>query len=197
MDRRQQKTRDAIFTAFNDLLNKKKYNSITVQDIIDRANIGRSTFYSHFETKDELLKAMCTDIFNHVFSKHLDSEKTHDFSDANHGLEPTLTHVLYHLQDSKTELTGILSSESGEVFMSFLKQYLRELFSKYMDIIKVDAPDDFIINHLVGSFSEAIIWWINAKMKVKPEQVAKYFVNVIGLGCCRDCRRFSPSWLDK
>jgi len=179
MDRRQQKTRDSIFRAFSKLLETKSFNNITVQEIIDEANIGRSTFYAHFETKDELLKSMCTDIFHHVFSKDLCSEETHDFSSDNNGLQSKLTHILYHLKDSEKDISGILSSESGELFMGYFKGYLSELFGKYLSEVQADAPEEFVLNHLVGSFAEAVKWWIKSKMQYTPEEIAAYYMAVI------------------
>ena len=179
MDRRQQKTRASIFKVLSRLLEEKRYNRITVQEIIDEANIGRTTFYSHFETKDELLKAMCTDIFSHVFSEELISEKTHDFSDCKSGLEDRLTHILYHLRDSQNDITGILSCESGENFMNYFKEYLSDMFSKYLYDIKSEAPDEFVLNFLAGSFAENVRWWFNSGMKYTPKDVAKYFISMI------------------
>ena len=178
MDRRQQKTRDAIFKAFSTLLETKRYGNITVQEIIDEANIGRSTFYAHFATKDELLKAMCTDIFSHVFSDGLMSEKTHDFSGNNNGLETRLTHMLHHLKDSEKNIVGILSCESGELFLKYFKGYLAEMFSKYLNETKVDAPADFVLNYLVGSFAQTVNWWINNRMEYTPEETARYYMEV-------------------
>ena len=64
---------------------------------------------------------MCTDIFEHVFSEELGKERTHDFSARKRDLKAEITHILYHLQDSRSYIRGILSCESGEMFMRFFK----------------------------------------------------------------------------
>ena len=180
MDRRQQKTRAAIFQAFNRLLERKHFNNITVQEILDEANIGRSTFYSHFETKDALLKEMCTDIFDHIFSHELRSETSHDFSSSDHSLLEKITHLLYHLKDNKGNVRGVLSGESGELLMRFFKEYLVTMFEQYPESIKSDVPKEFALNHLVGSLAEAVKWWIGTRMEMLPEELADNYLKLIG-----------------
>ncbi|HRS65935.1 MAG TPA: TetR/AcrR family transcriptional regulator [Spirochaetia bacterium] len=181
MDRRQQKTREAIFTAFNTLLSEKKYSNITVQEIIDEANVGRSTFYSHFETKDALLKEMCTDLFDHVVSNHAESETTHDFSASDSDTDSMITHILYHLRDNRRNIVGILSGESGELFLRYFKQYLCGIFTEQLKdrVLNKDVPVSFLINHISCSFVEMIIWWIQNNMKQSPEELQQYFSAVI------------------
>lgn len=175
MDKRQQKTRKSIFEAFSLLLNKKSYNQITVQEIIDLANIGRSTFYAHFETKEELLNSMCNQIFGHIFSEVLSAEKNHDFSNGNKTLSDKLTHLLYHLKEQQTDFISLLSGESSDIFMHYFKIYLEQLFSEYELTSNLHIPKDFIINHYVSSFAEAVKWWVHENMDSEPEKVAAYY----------------------
>ncbi|ABX41742.1 transcriptional regulator, TetR family [Lachnoclostridium phytofermentans ISDg] len=179
MDRRIQKTRDSIFTAFSRLLSMKKYSQITVQDIIDEANIGRSTFYAHFETKDQLLDELCRDIFDHIFAKDLSSEQHHDFS-GNKDFEAKITHILYHLKESKHDMKSILTYESADIFWSYFKRYFEKLFADFIDSERYhNVPEEFLLNHMAGSFVELVKWWMKKDMKPEPEVVASYFIEVI------------------
>lgn len=182
MDRRQQKTRKAIFDAFLELLEQKTYAKITVQEIIDRANVGRSTFYAHFETKDSLLDELCSGIFTHVFSDQLHTEKTHDFSGQNYDLTRQITHILYHLQDHSIEVTRLLCGESGELFLNSLKTYLPDLFDAVVQVSSPDLPEAFLRNYLAGSFASTIQWWAENGMQNSPEEIAGWYAGIIEHG---------------
>lgn len=150
-----------------------------MQEIIDEADIGRSTFYSHFETKDELLKALCTDLFQHVFSEELGKEKTHDFSKVKVDAKEQITHILYHLQDSKREIKGLLSGDSGELFINYMKEYLSVAFSHYPKMGWKKIPKDYVQNYYVCSFTETVRWWICGEQSYTPEEVAAFYLRVV------------------
>lgn len=183
MDRRKIKTRQAIFSAFTKLLETKRFEKITVQEIIDEANIGRSTFYAHFETKDELLKNICEELFGHIIDSAVDKTHTHGLYSDKDAPQSVFCHLLQHLQENDNNILGLLSCESSEIFLRYFKDSLNELIQTRVMNDKPkhyqDLPQDFLINHISGSFVEMILWWLKNNKKNTPEQLDRYFRAVI------------------
>ena len=181
MDRRQKKTREAIFAAFGRLLERKSYSKITVQDIIDEADVGRSTFYAHFETKDDLLKELCRVLFGHIIGSAKDASHTHGLYLDDDKPESVFCHLLQHLQENDNNILGILKGESSDIFMRYFKDSLADLILTEfpMEPSKNALPKDFLVNHISGSFVEMVLWWIRGGMKEEPEELDRYFRAVI------------------
>src|SRR5512136_644001 len=88
-DRRSQRTQQALMEALIALLAVKHYDEISINDIIDRANVGRSTFYAHYQTKDDLLKSS--------FERVLDMLIQHiQFNEADQDLQLDTTPLFQH-----------------------------------------------------------------------------------------------------
>src|SRR5215211_4900018 len=62
-DARVRRTRDALGGALIALMQEKPFDTITVQDVLDRAHVSRSTFYSHYSDKDDLLMSDADEFF--------------------------------------------------------------------------------------------------------------------------------------
>ena len=183
MDRRQQKSRAAIFEAFGSLLSQKSYSRITVQDIIDAANVGRTTFYAHFPTKDDLLHEVCHSLFEHVFFDTPGVADTHDFSVDTGNAHAILSHILYHLRDSIIHTPGIIRGECRELFLQFFQQHLIghfETLIPYDKAEQAEIPGKYLIGHLSGSFLNLVQWWIEDEFKTTPDTLAEYYIAANG-----------------
>ena len=178
MDRRRQKTRTAIFRAFTALLDRRSYGSITVQDIIDEANIGRSTFYAHFETKDELLRQMCRELFDHIIGTALDKHDTHGLYTCTNAPHSVICHILQHLQENDNNILTLLSCESSPIFLRYFKSGMEELVRTQMlreNTPTTGLPREFLINHVAGSFVEMVQWWLEGGRVQTPQELDDYF----------------------
>lgn len=179
MDRRQRKTREAIFRAFINLLGEKEFSQITVGEIIDRADVGRATFYAHFETKDFLLKELCGELFCHIFDAMEGGESEHRHIFSCEAPESVFLHLLRHLQQNDNQILELLSGQNDELFLQYFKYNLRELVASQLSLFahrKSEAlPEDFWIDHITVTFVETVRWWVNHGMKESPEQIAEYF----------------------
>lgn len=182
MDRRQRKTREAIFNSFTRLLSKKNYNSISVQEIIDLANVGRATFYSHFETKDFLLKELCEELFDHIVNSAMGRDDSNNRYCCKFEGNSVFLHLLKHLQEDKNIL-DLLSSQNNEIFLRYFKSNLKKLIIvQYLESGKLKnskLPKDYLVNHISASFVETVEWWISHKMTETPEKISEYFLAAI------------------
>ena len=183
MDRRQKKTREAIFNAFTELLSKKHYNQITVGEIIEKADVGRATFYAHFETKDFLLKDLCEELFCHVFDATEDGEEKHRHIFSCDAPSSVILHLLQHLQKNDNRLLDLLACENNELFLRYFKENLIRLIKKRPHLFggekPRELPDDYWINHIAATFVETISWWLRNGMNESPQLLANYFYTAI------------------
>lgn len=182
MDRRQRKTREAIFNAFCELLEKKHYNQITVGEIIERADVGRATFYAHFETKDFLLKALCEELFCHVFDAAAGEEHHRHIFDCD-DKSSVFLHLVRHLQKNDRNLLDLLTCENNELFLRYFKDDLKMLVQKRPQVFSEQKPngipDEFWYHHVSATFVETVRWWIENGMKESPEALSAYFTAAI------------------
>ena len=180
MDRRQRKTREAIFKAFIELLSKKDFTQITVGEIIVRADVGRATFYAHFETKDFLLKALCEELFCHIFDAENSEQSNHQHLFDCNPPDSAFLHLFQHLQKNDNNILELLSSQNNELFLSYFKCNLLRLIISHLSLFETRKhhmlPDSFWINHIASTFVETIRWWVDNGMKESPETITAYFL---------------------
>lgn len=176
MDRRIRKTKEAIFRAFDELLSKKKASSITVGEIIEKADIGRATFYAHFETKDQLLEQMCDELFCHLFDSMTEGGEGHRHifdCDAPNGL---FLHLFGHFKKNDNHIRELLLDEQNEVFLRYFKSEMCRFIKKSLVSI-----DDYRATVITAVFIETVRWWSKNKMKHSAEEITELFLQTIGI----------------
>ena len=179
MDRRQRKTRAAIFAAFTELLSEKNIAHITVGEIIERADVGRATFYAHFETKELLLRAFCRELFDHVFEVETGRESAHSHLFDCDGEDSVFLHLFRHLAQNDHNVLVLLSGRNNELFLPYFRRCLTDLIRERAELFAhrkaPELPEDFWICHVSATFTQTLDWWLRNGAKESPEVITRYF----------------------
>jgi AcrR family transcriptional regulator len=180
LDRRTLKTRQAIHEALFSLMQEKKYNKITIQDIIDRANVGRSTFYSHYTTKDELLLSSV----EHILEMLNQYVKSYVDNNAERLDLIPVAGIFEHIKENSRIITGLMKGEGAELFFEKVQSYWNSNIEEYLRL-KIPAgkepkvPVEILANHISSTLINLLIWWLNSRMSYTPLQMNQYFQELI------------------
>jgi AcrR family transcriptional regulator len=169
-DRRSQRTRQALGDALVELMMEKGYDAISVKDIINRANVGRSTFYAHYKDKDELLVSQLDRVVD-MLSHHISQENSNG-----NPYFPSLG-LFQHVQE-QWKLYRILAWGSGvDLLTKHLQKYLNGKIEQRLLASgqAFEVPVPIIANFLSGSFLSLIKWWLDNKMMYSPEQINEIY----------------------
>ena len=176
-DRRIERTRQLLLQALFPLVQEKGFDAVTVQDIIDRANVGRSTFYLHFVDKEDLLvQAM------DPFSADLRERQRKALRDggASEQRAFAFSHELFsHADGHRDVFRTVVGNRSALILQRHFQRMQSDLVREE---VKAMAPTDVsgaLLEAVVQSIASALYgllaWWIDGKRRMTVDEVNDLF----------------------
>jgi AcrR family transcriptional regulator len=176
-DRRVRKTHRVLRDALDALIHEKSYDTIAVQEILDRANVGRSTFYTHYRGKDELLASGIHDMVNTVGSTE------HAYSAGRHERILSFSRpILEHLERHRRDGDGRMGTRGRAILHEHLRKVLTESIAddleRDLDSHRKTAgnvPSDLLAQYLASTFVLVLSWWVESRSPLSPAAVDELF----------------------
>ena len=175
VDRRVRRTRELLRSALITMILEKGYEHVTVQDIIDRADVGRSTFYAHFRDKEDLLVFGLEEL-----RTAFQPEPQGDGGDVKRRTaSPTLA-VFEHFAAHREVWKAMAGKRGAEVFTRSFHRFLSELIGAQLAArapegetqVPLDAVVEFAVDALVGL---GVHWWIENDLPYSPKQLDQLY----------------------
>jgi AcrR family transcriptional regulator len=179
-DRRVQKTQKLLRDALASLIAEKPYDAIVVKEILDRANVGRSTFYTHFRDKDDLLISGIHDMIRPVHSLR------QPHPGKRHELILSFSFPIFEYHYQHRHLAGDRMGTRGK---AILHEHLRMILADVIeDMIGRDSragrksrrfPVELLADYVASTFVLVLNWWAGRAMPLPPKEINDLFHTLI------------------
>jgi AcrR family transcriptional regulator len=160
-----------------DLIAERGYDSITIQDIVNRANIGRTTFYLHYNSKDELFMS-CHEAIISEFYLGLLHPLTRDEL-LSRQIPPQMTFAYRHLEEGRALLYPIFQGKDSQFILRQIRaRSAREIEANLRAVfVEADSSISFemLSNYLVGAQIAMMQWWLEKRRPHSAESLAQMF----------------------
>ena len=176
-DRRSKRTQHLLGSALVELMLEKRYDSITVQDILDRADIGRSTFYAHYTDKEDLL---ITEIARVI---HQLEAYTASMGHSSGALLPSLE-FFRHVQDQRRLIHAFIWGRGTEMLLRDFQVRVSKIVEQNLvsvtgGIATFSLPTPIIANFVASTFLMLLQWWFEHDLHASPEEMDDMFQKLV------------------
>jgi AcrR family transcriptional regulator len=168
--------------ALIELLEIKRYDSITVQEIADRANVGRSTFYAHFTDKDDLLRSAGGYLKRVLVMEHeAEAGRSGRHQDRLLGFSRFMT---AHLYEQRQIFHALMRGQGGPIFLEIIRDVLCEIVRKELPAAASDDPleREIAVQFVVGGYITVVTWWLRSGARQDPAAVEAAFRKIASSG---------------
>lgn len=179
-DLRTKRTYKLLQDSLFKLLQKKAFDDIKVNDICELAMVHRTTFYSHFSDKYELLDYCINEIEKEIMGNPLNSS----YSSLEEFYTNMIMKLLNYVDNNKKLFHSILTKNNDTGFSKILSHacisYIKEMLLKEEENgINHNIPIEIIAEFYSGAVISTISWWIKTKSKLSKEQLCEYIICLI------------------
>ena len=176
-DRRVQRTRELLHKALIDLISERGYGAITIQDIVDRANVGRTTFYLHYSSKDALFMSCHKAIISEFHCGSLHALSRDEL------LSPAaplwMTSAYRHLLDALALLYPMFQGKDSLLILRRIRDGIAQEITASLRAAFAEAdspiPFDVLVPYLAGVQIVLVQWWLEKRQPHTPETLAQTF----------------------
>jgi AcrR family transcriptional regulator len=177
-DRRVHRTEQLLRTALVSLIEEKGFETLTVQDIIDRANVGRATFYAHFDNKEDLLVSGFDGLRTAL--KELQRQAHLRTTSSDERLFAFSHEMFAHIAEYRKVFRAMVGKRSGALVQQLLQKIVVDLVR---DDLKAmvgrrddrSAPAEAVVQFVTGGFFGLAMLWATGKLPVSVEEVNALF----------------------
>lgn len=189
-DRRIQRTRQSLRTALLELIKEKGYDTISTEEITERANVGRATFYLHYKDKEDLLLEEFSEMANEKvqvlsevpFSAWLQSREGTPTARGKRPAPPLLI-VFEHIYDNSELYYILLKSERSARIIERIRKISTEAIVRFLETkAKTDpipfhfkVPIEFFAAFFSGALLSTVDWWLEEGLHHTPREMTHLF----------------------
>ncbi len=180
-DRRINRTRQALREALNSLVKEKGYEAVTVEEITERANLGRTTFYLHYHDKEDLfLEELEQKLSELVEEMKMSSRPLIDW--FLNSQEDVIMNIFEMVRENADIFNILVNEQSNKVsnrFRNLLVQAGTKLITESPTMQKrtqdVSMPIELILNYFAGSLWFCITWWVENEYFLSIEEMTEFY----------------------